>query len=55
MRQTGEGEVRLAAIYARVSSERQREEGTVGGQLAGLRELADARGLIVSRGARLLR
>jgi site-specific DNA recombinase len=39
---------RLAAIYARVSSERQREEGTVQSQLAGLRELAAERGLIVS-------
>ena len=39
---------RVAAIYARVSSERQREEGTVASQLAGLRELAAERGLIVS-------
>ena len=38
---------RLAAIYARVSSERQREEGTVQSQLAGLRELAADRGLLV--------
>jgi site-specific DNA recombinase len=38
----------VAAIYARVSSERQREEGTVASQLAGLRELAAERGLIVS-------
>jgi site-specific DNA recombinase len=38
---------RVAAIYARVSSERQREEGTVASQLAGLRELAAERGLIV--------
>jgi site-specific DNA recombinase len=37
---------RVAAIYARVSSERQREEGTVASQLAGLRELAAERGLI---------
>jgi DNA invertase Pin-like site-specific DNA recombinase len=36
-----------AAIYARVSSERQREEGTVQSQLAGLHELADERGLLV--------
>ncbi len=39
---------RVAAIYARVSSERQREEGTVQSQLAGLRELAGERGLIVA-------
>src|ERR671925_2156387 len=39
---------RVAAIYARVSSERQREEGTVQSQLAGLRELAAERGLIVA-------
>ena len=38
---------RVAAIYARVSSERQREEGTVASQLAGLRELAEQRGLLV--------
>ena len=38
---------RVAAIYARVSSERQREEGTVQSQLAGLRELAAERGLLV--------
>src|SRR6266511_3916398 len=38
--------VRVAAIYARVSSERQREEGTIESQVAGLRELA-ARGLLV--------
>jgi site-specific DNA recombinase len=38
----------VAAIYARVSSERQREEGTVASQLAGLRELASERGLIVA-------
>ena len=37
----------VAAIYARVSSERQREEGTVQSQLAGLRELAAERGLLV--------
>ena len=34
---------RVAAIYARVSFERQREEGTVQSQLAGLRELAAER------------
>jgi site-specific DNA recombinase len=38
---------RAAAIYARVSSERQREEGTIQSQLAGLRELEAARGLLV--------
>src|SRR5512134_296352 len=39
---------RVTAIYARVSSERQREEGTIQSQLAGLRELAGERGLLVS-------
>src|SRR5437899_4983508 len=39
---------REAAIYARVSSERQREEGTVASQLAGLRELAEQRGLLLA-------
>src|SRR5215217_4883625 len=39
---------RVAAIYARVSSERQREEGTIQSQLAGLRELAAERGLLVA-------
>jgi site-specific DNA recombinase len=39
--------VRVAAIYARVSSERQREEGTIESQVAGLRELAQDRGLVV--------
>src|SRR2546425_2190729 len=39
---------RVAAIYARVSSERQREEGTVASQLAGLRELAEHRGLLLA-------
>src|SRR5215218_10059222 len=38
----------VAAIYARVSSERQREEGTVQSQLAGLHELAAERGLLVA-------
>jgi site-specific DNA recombinase len=37
----------VAAIYARVSSERQRDEGTIQSQLAGLRELAAERGLLV--------
>src|SRR5262249_50091379 len=39
---------RVAAIYARVSSERQREEGTVESQIAELRELARERGLLVA-------
>ena len=39
---------RVAAIYARVSSERQREEGTIRSQVAGLRELAAERGLAVA-------
>ena len=39
---------RVAAIYARVSSERQREEGTIQSQVAGLRELAAERGLAVA-------
>src|SRR5512144_2256952 len=39
---------RVAAIYARVSSERQREEGTIHSQLGGLRELAAERGLLVA-------
>src|ERR1700730_9606863 len=39
---------RVTAIYARVSSERQREEGTIQSQLAALRELACERGLLVA-------
>src|SRR6266508_707048 len=46
--------VRVAAIYARVSSERQREEGTIESQVAGLRELAQARGLLVPDELRFL-
>jgi site-specific DNA recombinase len=38
---------RVAAIYARVSSERQRQDETIQSQTAGLRELAAARGLLV--------
>ena len=38
---------RVAAIYARVSSERQRQDQTIGSQTVGLRELATARGLLV--------
>src|SRR5512133_2166356 len=39
---------RVAAIYARVSSERQRQDETIQSQTVGLRELADARGLLVA-------
>jgi site-specific DNA recombinase len=39
---------RMAAIYARVSSDRQRREQTIGSQTAALRELAAGRGLLVS-------
>ncbi|PZS29470.1 MAG: recombinase family protein, partial [Pseudonocardiales bacterium] len=38
---------RVAAIYARVSSDRQRREQTIQSQTAALRELAGARGLLV--------
>jgi site-specific DNA recombinase len=38
---------RVAAIYARVSSDRQRREQTIKSQTAALRELAAARGLLV--------
>jgi len=38
---------RVAAIYARVSSDRQRREQTIRSQTAALRELAAARGLLV--------
>jgi site-specific DNA recombinase len=48
MAQTASSAGRVAAIYARVSSERQREEGTIQSQLAGLRELAADRGLLVT-------
>ena len=41
------GQVRLAAIYARVSSERQRQEQTIQSQTAALRELAEQRDLLV--------
>src|SRR5487761_57832 len=47
MQTTGQ-QTRLAAIYARVSSERQREEGTVQSQIAGLRELAEQQGLVIA-------
>jgi site-specific DNA recombinase len=38
---------RVAAIYARVSSDRQRREQTICSQTAALRELAAARELLV--------
>jgi site-specific DNA recombinase len=37
----------VAAIYARVSSERQRQDETIQSQTVGLRELAAGRGLVV--------
>ena len=40
-------QARIAAIYARVSSERQRQEQTIASQTAALRELAERRGLVV--------
>jgi site-specific DNA recombinase len=39
---------RVAAIYARVSSERQRQDETIQSQTVGLRELAATRGLLVT-------
>src|SRR5215218_10515020 len=42
-----DGQARVAAIYARVSSERQRQEQTIASQTAALRELAEQRGLVV--------
>jgi site-specific DNA recombinase len=39
---------RVAAIYARVSSERQRQDETIQSQTAGLHELAAERGLLVA-------
>src|SRR4249919_2800120 len=39
---------RVAAVYARVSSERQRQDETIQSQTVGLRELAAARGLLVA-------
>jgi site-specific DNA recombinase len=42
------GSGRLAAIYARVSSDRQRREQTIQSQAAALRELAAARALLVA-------
>src|SRR5712691_10091462 len=46
VRDSQDGQLRVAAIYARVSSERQREQATIASQLATLRELAE-RGLLV--------
>jgi site-specific DNA recombinase len=43
-----DGQARVAAIYARVSSERQRQEQTIASQTAALRELAEQRGLHVA-------
>jgi site-specific DNA recombinase len=42
-----DGQARVAAIYARVSSERQRQEQTIQSQTVALRELAEQRGLLV--------
>ena len=42
-----DGQVRIAAIYARVSSERQRQEQTIASQTVALRELAEQRELLV--------
>ena len=39
--------VKTAAIYARVSSERQKQEQTIDSQIAGLEELARAQGYLV--------
>ena len=41
------GQAKVAAIYARVSSERQRQEPTIQSQTVALHELADQRGLVV--------
>ena len=43
-----DGQARVAAIYARVSSERQRQEQTIQSQTAALRELAEQRDLLVA-------
>jgi site-specific DNA recombinase len=40
--------VKTAAIYARVSSERQKEEQTIASQTAVLKEYAEAKGYTVS-------
>src|SRR5436309_15373789 len=41
------GQVRVAATYSRVSSERQRQEQTIQSQTVALRELAEQRELLV--------
>ena len=41
-----DGQARVAAIYARVCSERQRQEQTIQSQTAALRELAGERGIV---------
>src|SRR3954452_24347148 len=41
------GQTRTCAIYARVSTDHQRAQGTIGSQVDELRELASARGLSV--------
>jgi site-specific DNA recombinase len=43
-----DGQMRVTAIYARVSSERQRQEQTIQSQTAALRDLAQQRGLVVA-------
>jgi site-specific DNA recombinase len=48
MREATPVPTRLAAIYARVSTDRQRDEGTVESQISELHELADDRGLLVA-------
>ncbi|MGO9790959.1 MAG: recombinase family protein, partial [Solirubrobacteraceae bacterium] len=45
---SGTRSMRVAAIYARVSSERQRQAETIQSQLVALRELAAGRGLLVT-------
>src|SRR6266571_5091747 len=47
-----DAQVRVAAIYARVSSERQRQEQTIASQTGALRELAEQRGLLLEELAR---
>lgn len=41
--------MRIAAIYARVSSEKQREEHTIASQTAALIEFAESRGFSVPK------
>ena len=42
--------MKTAAIYARVSSDRQREEQTIASQTAALKEMAQAQGWMVPPG-----